>query len=101
MKRLSLWIVVMLICSRSEASDTHQALPQLNHKIRTICTGSWEDGCISCRHSLHCLGRVSVQSACSDLEHLMSTGVYRDQDVNATHGRGRQNVPACGNSEAT
>jgi len=64
MRRLSLWIVVMLICSRSEASDTQQALPQLNHKIWTICTGSWEDGRIPCRHSsLHCLGRVAVQSA--------------------------------------
>lgn len=93
MKRLSLWIVVMLICSHSEAADTHQALPQLNHKSWTICTGSWEDGCISFRHSQHCLGR--------DVEHLMSTGVYRNQDVNATHGRGRKNVPACGNSEAT
>ena len=42
-----------------------------------ICTGSWEDGCISYRHSQHRLDRVSVQSACGDLEHLISTGVYR------------------------
>ena len=44
-----------------------------------------------------CLRAERVQrSGALDIE-----GVYRVQEANATHGRGRQNVPACGNSEAT